>query len=356
VFELEVTMNSLWDILSVAIGISFIFMILSILNSWIQDYIATIFHLRANNLADIIQNLLEPGAEKLNGTKRALADLFPVFLGTAGDSTAEGEPRAGFDNETRFVPYIAETGDTMNKVAKKHKVSAVDLQAANPDALDKTPLLEGMTLSIPYAVKPGGNESLRSIAARFQVETTVLLASNPEVRDKLPQPEGSTVSIQTNMQAMAMDTLNDIAETFNVPTPTLVGANLEALHSLPLPDGLTLNIPYPVKLNTGDTLSSIAEKAEVSAAAFPTPPQLAASTRTTNSRVPHGRSCRAIGRYRPCHRRRSTWRCSFPTAPRWRKWSGGSAILRATFSRSWSCSINTRVRVSSRDIAASRGD
>jgi hypothetical protein len=64
-------MNSLWDILSVAIGISFIFMILSILNSWIQDYVATFFNLRANNLADIMQNLLEPGAEKLNGIERA---------------------------------------------------------------------------------------------------------------------------------------------------------------------------------------------------------------------------------------------------------------------------------------------
>jgi hypothetical protein len=64
-------MNSLWDILSVAIGISFIFMILSILNSWIQEYIATVFDLRAKNLADIMQNLLEPGTQELNGNKRA---------------------------------------------------------------------------------------------------------------------------------------------------------------------------------------------------------------------------------------------------------------------------------------------
>jgi hypothetical protein len=77
-------MNSLWDILSVAIGISFIFMILSILNSWVQDYIATVFHLRANNLADIIQNLLEPGAEQLNGRTRALDDLFPVLADDPG--------------------------------------------------------------------------------------------------------------------------------------------------------------------------------------------------------------------------------------------------------------------------------
>jgi len=64
-------MNSLWDILSVAIGISFIFLVLSILNSWIQEYVATLFELRARNLADVMQNLLEPGVTGLNGNKRA---------------------------------------------------------------------------------------------------------------------------------------------------------------------------------------------------------------------------------------------------------------------------------------------
>lgn len=60
-------MNSLWDILSVAIGVSFIFMILSILNSWLQEYISSVFNLRAKNLANVLQNMLEPEAKKLNG-------------------------------------------------------------------------------------------------------------------------------------------------------------------------------------------------------------------------------------------------------------------------------------------------
>lgn len=63
-------MNSLWDILSVAIGVSFVFMILSLLNSWVQEYIASLFSLRASNLADILQNMLEPDAPKLNGKNR----------------------------------------------------------------------------------------------------------------------------------------------------------------------------------------------------------------------------------------------------------------------------------------------
>ena len=63
-------MNSLWDILSVAIGVSFVFLILSILNSWVQEYIATVFTLRATNMADVLQNMLEPDAEKLQGKNR----------------------------------------------------------------------------------------------------------------------------------------------------------------------------------------------------------------------------------------------------------------------------------------------
>ena len=63
-------MNSLWDILSVAIGVSFVFLILSILNSWVQEYIATAFSLRASHLADVLQNMLEPEAEKLNGLSK----------------------------------------------------------------------------------------------------------------------------------------------------------------------------------------------------------------------------------------------------------------------------------------------
>ncbi len=64
-------MESLGNVLSVAIGISFVFLILSVLNSWVQEYIATLFSLRASYMADILQNMLEPDAQKLNGHKKA---------------------------------------------------------------------------------------------------------------------------------------------------------------------------------------------------------------------------------------------------------------------------------------------
>ena len=62
-------MPSLSDILSVAIGVTFVFLILSLLNTWVMELIATILSLRANNLADILQNMLDPSAQKLEGAK-----------------------------------------------------------------------------------------------------------------------------------------------------------------------------------------------------------------------------------------------------------------------------------------------
>ena len=108
-------MNSLWDILSVAFGISFIFMILSILNSWIQDYTATLFNLRAKNLADIMQNLLEPGAKKLNGIKKAQTSFAP--------SPQEGHPSKKEHEQKESPDNNAIHG--LEEALDKFKLSAV---------------------------------------------------------------------------------------------------------------------------------------------------------------------------------------------------------------------------------------
>jgi hypothetical protein len=63
-------MPSLSDILSVAIGVTFVFLILSLLNTWVQELIATVWSMRAKHLADILQNMLDPSAQKLEGAKK----------------------------------------------------------------------------------------------------------------------------------------------------------------------------------------------------------------------------------------------------------------------------------------------
>src|SRR5215510_11284989 len=124
-------MNSLWDILSVAIGISFIFMILSILNSWIQDFISSLFALRANNLADIMQNLLEPGALKLNGRKRAREK--PPEINT-------------IPTWPRFRHKVQQNDETLSKVSEKYRVAVADLRNVNREILDELSLPVETTL------------------------------------------------------------------------------------------------------------------------------------------------------------------------------------------------------------------
>lgn len=60
-----------FDILGVVIGVIFIFLLLSIITSWIQEFIATTLgRFRSKELANIFQMMLDPNAEKLDGVKR----------------------------------------------------------------------------------------------------------------------------------------------------------------------------------------------------------------------------------------------------------------------------------------------
>ena len=60
-----------FDILGVVIGVIFIFLLLSIITSWIQEFIATTLgRFRSKELANIFQMMLDPNAEKLDGVKK----------------------------------------------------------------------------------------------------------------------------------------------------------------------------------------------------------------------------------------------------------------------------------------------
>lgn len=61
---------TLIDILSVVIGVTFFILIFSLINTWLIEFIASILSLRAENLADILQNMLDPDAKKLDGVKK----------------------------------------------------------------------------------------------------------------------------------------------------------------------------------------------------------------------------------------------------------------------------------------------
>jgi len=212
-------MNGLWDILSVAIGVSFVFMILSILNSWIQDYVATIFHIRANNLADIMQVLLEPNAIKLDG--KGMARKEPPRI---------EEPYA--DEHKPPTKYKTVERDTLSSVASEYKVSIVDLRNDNLKVLDSLSLKEGITLKIPeltYTV--GKNDTLDEMAKKFRETTEALIEKNHEVFYEMPLKEETTLTIsEVKHKVGESDTLNNVAAKYKVSGEELLKANIEALN------------------------------------------------------------------------------------------------------------------------------
>jgi hypothetical protein len=56
--------------LDIAIGIMFVFLALSIIVTWVQELLATIFAWRANHLINFIQAMLDPTIEKIDGVKK----------------------------------------------------------------------------------------------------------------------------------------------------------------------------------------------------------------------------------------------------------------------------------------------
>jgi hypothetical protein len=80
-------MSTLFDFISIAIGLVFIFWLLSIITSYVLELISSTFALRAHNLADAIHLMLQPPSDKLarqSGIKVYLKKLgrptAPLFL------------------------------------------------------------------------------------------------------------------------------------------------------------------------------------------------------------------------------------------------------------------------------------
>jgi hypothetical protein len=63
-------MLNLSGILALAIGLFFVYLLLSAITSYITEAVSSIFRLRSKNLADAIQKLFEPSTQLLNGEER----------------------------------------------------------------------------------------------------------------------------------------------------------------------------------------------------------------------------------------------------------------------------------------------
>lgn len=284
-------MNGLWDILSVAIGVSFIFMILSILNSWIQDYIATLFNIRANNLADIMQNLLEPGALKLKGK----------------DKAKNRPPEIITKQSRRPSTYKTESdNETLNSIAADHQVTAADLRNANVKTLDGLLLPKDGEITIPehsYTVRSRG--TMDNIVETVKETINLRKTGVDDSTGKPPKPDEKIISLASiaelqripigklqsenilsifddfklrlgfdvkfpnsktgdKVKANETKTISSIAKDRKLDIAELRKANSKSLIELPLPEGTRLTIPeYSYIVQAKETLNSIAERLNI---------------------------------------------------------------------------------------------
>ena len=65
-------MLSLSEILAIAVGLFFVYLLLSIVTSYAVELISTTLQMRGSNLADAIQKLLDPSVQVLEGKKQIL--------------------------------------------------------------------------------------------------------------------------------------------------------------------------------------------------------------------------------------------------------------------------------------------
>jgi hypothetical protein len=134
-------MPSLWGVLSVAIGITFIFLILSLFNSWVQEFIASLLSMRAKNLANILQNMLDPAAQKLDGAGK-LAELWSAGpLQDAAGKLSQNALKALYEHP--IINSLSEPGKQPSYIpAHDFTVALFDLLnkagAADPSQVDIT--------------------------------------------------------------------------------------------------------------------------------------------------------------------------------------------------------------------------
>lgn len=57
-------------VIGVVIGLSFVFLLLSLVVTWIQEIIATLLKWRSKHLVNVIENLLDPSTKKLSGLRK----------------------------------------------------------------------------------------------------------------------------------------------------------------------------------------------------------------------------------------------------------------------------------------------
>ncbi len=110
-------MGSLADLLTVALGLTLVFLLLSTLTSYIQEWISARMSLRASNLADAIQLLLHPTSQSLEGMKKLKAswELGESIWDKGITEIAAQDVKSSLENNPLYTFYAHPIIKTLSK-------------------------------------------------------------------------------------------------------------------------------------------------------------------------------------------------------------------------------------------------
>jgi hypothetical protein len=157
------TSSSLFDILGVVIGIVFIYLLLSIITSWIQEFIASLTGLRSRDLANIFQNMLDPKATKLEGVKKLDQKWGEADMSTA-DKLANNAVKALYDHP--LFQSLSKPGKRPSYVSSRDfSIALFDLlsKAGTNDPTQVDITLENIAAGIRNVENPLLRERLQSL-------------------------------------------------------------------------------------------------------------------------------------------------------------------------------------------------
>jgi len=118
-----------------------------------QEYIATLFSLRAKNLADVLQNMFEPQAKKLNGINKAYT---PFPDGSSKDGSGKLTPNSFFQ-----AVFGGNPRESVGKVMDRAKNTVADITEAKQKRLEQ---FEGGGKDVARIIRSGTSMNILSCA------------------------------------------------------------------------------------------------------------------------------------------------------------------------------------------------
>jgi len=185
--------------LDVAIGLAFLYVILSVMITALQEYIAAILKLRSKTLAKGIEELV--GSESGEAFFRHPL-IFPLFEGGLKD----GKPIKGGPS---YIP------------ARNFALAVFDLQSRRPPAVAADP--SGQSQAPPafalaeFFLDQSAGTSLKERVRRFDATATGLVANitNPEVKDAASKALGAAVGELKTATDVVNTAVEEIESLFN---------------------------------------------------------------------------------------------------------------------------------------------